>query len=311
MKISEIKELLKSYDEKEKDRIIIELYNKIPKKMREIKGVDEYLKNANAKKENQKDIFNEELIVEMDYFIRCAKEGLYASPNRFVSKEERKNWRFKVKKYYKILKNVPPTKNEGIVATNYLVMLFDLLSYGTHYLTFSSWSTFSAIGIYQIDYLSMLYDRILINGINEEILTKCAKLSLIYNDSNVLYRDGVVELCYHINDKNDKIRLIDIINDEIETLKKNKLRDNYIIESYYNGLLYFYFTTQKFTEGIDFYIKHSKDDLEIKLYVILEVLESLEYMEEWVLFYEKYQNKVNFRDSLKEKYINIKKDIDN
>ena len=43
MKIPEIKELLKGYNEKEKDRIIIVLYNKIPKGMRRDKDIDYYL----------------------------------------------------------------------------------------------------------------------------------------------------------------------------------------------------------------------------------------------------------------------------
>lgn len=311
MKVSEIKELLKGYTEKEKDRIIIELYNKIPKKMREAKGVDEYLKNANAKKEAQNGTFNDDLIAEMNYFISCANEGLYASPNRFISKEDRKNWRYKVKRYYKILKNVPPVGEEGIIATDYLIMLFNLLSYGTHYLTFTSWSTFSSIGIYQLDYLNLLYDRILANGINDETLTKCAKLSLIYCDGNVLYSDGIVDLCYHINNKDDKIKLIDILNKEIEELSKKKRRDSHMIESYYNGLLYFYFTSQKFADGVANFLKNSTDRLEVKLYIILSVLETLEYKEEWIELYEKYENKVEFRDYLKETYLNMKKDIDN
>lgn len=311
MKVSEIKELLKGYTEKEKDRIIIELYNKIPKKMREAKGVDEYLKNANAKKEAQNGTFNDDLIAEMNYFISCANEGLYASPNRFISKEDRKNWRYKVKRYYKILKNVPPVGEEGIIATDYLIMLFNLLSYGTHYLTFTSWSTFSSIGIYQLDYLNLLYDRILANGINDETLTKCAKLSLIYCDGNALYSDGIVDLCYHINNKDDKIKLIDILNKEIEELSKKKRRDSHMIESYYNGLLYFYFTSQKFADGVANFLKNSTDRLEVKLYIILSVLETLEYKEEWIELYEKYENKVEFRDYLKETYLNMKKDIDN
>lgn len=311
MKISEIKEILKGYTEKEKDKIIIELYKMFPKKMKEIKGVDMYLKNANSKKEEQNGIFNEDLIAEIYSFICLAENGLYASSNRSVSKEERKNWRFKVKRYYKILKNVPPTGNEGVLATNYLINLFSLLSYGTHYLTFSSWRTFSAINVYQLDYLSMLYDRILVNGNNDAALVKCAKLSLIYCDTNVLYRDGIIELCYHIKDKNDKIKLIEILNNEINELKKKKTRNDYVIESYYSGLLYFYFMVQKFDDGINLFLKNSEDNLEVKLFIVLDILEVLEYKEEWITTYEKYQNKVDFRDSLKEKYISIKKDIDN
>ena len=83
------------------------------------------------------------------------RETKYESPNRFVSQEDRKNWCFKVKSYYKTLKNVLPCYEDGIIATDYLMKLFNLLSYGTHYLKFTSWSTFSRIGVHQLDYLSI------------------------------------------------------------------------------------------------------------------------------------------------------------
>ena len=52
-------------------------------------------------KDNKVDLSS--LEQEILYFIKCVNLGLYAGPNRVISKQERSRWRFKVKKYYKDL----------------------------------------------------------------------------------------------------------------------------------------------------------------------------------------------------------------
>ena len=52
--------------------------------------------------------------------------GLYASPNKIVSKSERSNWRHKVKKYYKDLNNFKPDTEDGIKATDLDIKLFQV-----------------------------------------------------------------------------------------------------------------------------------------------------------------------------------------
>ena len=308
MKVSEIKELLKGYTEKEKDRIIIELYNKIPKGMRRDKDIDYYLQNAHLNKEKEKIAYtyDADFLSELNYFLECAKEGLYASPNRIISKSERTSWNTKAKKFYKVLVNTDPTTDDGMDATDYLITLFNLLSYGTHCLVFSSWKTFSRINTHQMDYLSMLYKRILINGSTDDALRKCAKLSLIYADDDVLTRFGIMMLSSVVHEKGDKLKLIEILKEEIANFKKRNPRDSYYVCEYCYGMLYMYFTIQEFAEGIKFFLQNSIDPIESKVYCILEVLEDLEYFDEWVELYEKYEKKINIRDSLKEKYINFK-----
>ena len=98
MKVVELREELKKYKEVDKDKIIIELYKRIPKKVKEEYDIDSFIKDVNAKKETKeesKDI--ETLVKEVDYFLKCAREGLYASPNRIIPKNERSKWRFKAK----------------------------------------------------------------------------------------------------------------------------------------------------------------------------------------------------------------------
>lgn len=306
MKVSEIREILKNYTEKEKDNIIIELYNKFPKKMRESKNIDAYLKNANVKKDKLLMTFDGELLNELDYFIKCVEQELYASPNKIISKEERQKWRFKVKRYYKILMSTDPTTEEGKLATDYLITLFKLLDYGTETLMFTTWDTFSSIGVPEVNYLNKLYDRILVTGKSEENLIRCAKLSLIHADRFTLYSDGISELNFHV-DLEEKIKLIEILNKEIENNKKSEYK--YTIESYYKGLLYLYFSSDLIDAGIKCYLNNVDEELEIKFYIILEVLENLGYVDKWVEIYEKYQKQVNYRESLKEEYEKYKKII--
>lgn len=301
MKVKEIRELLKGYTEKEKDNIIVELYNKFPKRMREDKEIDLYLKNASVKKEKLLMTFDDHMIDEIETFISDASEGLYASPNKIIPKAERSKWRFKVKKFYKLLTSISVDSPLGDLATDYLIQLFDLLDYGTTYLKFTTWETFSSIGISQIDYLSTLYDRILSSGRDEENLTKCAKLSLIHADRYTFYTSGITELSYHTS-KEERIKLIDILNKEIKDLDGNKIYNEYMIESYYEGMLFLYFTSDLIDEGIKNYLDNVNDSLQTNLYVILRVLNILEFNDEWIKVYERYQGKVDYREDLKEEY---------
>ena len=280
----------------------IELYKKIPKKMIKDKDIDSYLKNANLKKEKKILTLDDDMLNEIDYFISAVKEGLYSSPNKIISKEERRNWRFKVKKYYKLLMNTDINEPVGPIATKYLIAIFNLLSHGTTYLLFTTWDTFSSIGIDEIDYLSKIYDRILSESRDEKNLEECAKLSLILSDRNTLYSDGIEELSYHIT-KEEKVKIISILNKEIADLRHKEHYD-YIIECYYEGMLYLYFSCDLMSEGIENFLNNSTSELEVKLFIILEILDRLNYSEEWVKLYEKYKNKVDYREELIENYKN-------
>lgn len=310
MKISEIKELLKEYNEKEKDRIIIELYNKIPKGMRRDKDIDYYLQNAHlTDKKREIVVCDKDLIAEIDYFLECAEGGLYASPNRIISKSERSSWNTKAKKYYKALVNTDPSTYEGQSATKYLIRLFKLLSYGTHTLVFSGWKTFSRIYVDELEYLSILYKRILINGYTDENLETCANLSLIYPDEYVLASAGITMLNDMIQDIETKIRLIEILKKDILNYKnKNLTHFNYT--SYYQfALLYVYFSIQYFSEGIIYYLKNCNSKLDKKINAILKVLDELGYHDEWLELYEKYEKKVEMPDDLKKQYKELKKNM--
>ena len=76
MKVVEIRNELKKYNMEEKDKIIIELYKRIPKRVKEEYDIDGYLKNIkvneNTKKEKEVKLTFEELASEINYFLECA-----------------------------------------------------------------------------------------------------------------------------------------------------------------------------------------------------------------------------------------------
>lgn len=64
-----------------------------------------------------------------------------------------------------------------------------------------------------------------------------------------------------------------------------------------------YFLLSETEKGINYFNKnYIEKDSEIKEYILLEKLEDSGLLKEWVREYEKQKDKINFRDSLKEKY---------
>ena len=97
MKINELRETIKKYNETEKEKVIVELYKRIPKRIKEDYNIDEYIINLKNKiKKENIEITIERLEKEVNYFIECAYADLYARPNKIISKNNRSKGRFKV-----------------------------------------------------------------------------------------------------------------------------------------------------------------------------------------------------------------------
>ena len=177
MKVNELREILKNYNETDKEKIIVELYKRIPKNIKEDYNIDEYIKNINKKIDNKDNkVSIEYLEKEVKYFIECGNDDLHVRANRVNPKNERSKWRFKVKTFYKELNSFIPTTEEGRKATDLLGELFEILSFGTNYLTFSSWNTFGAIQVSQSEFLENIVKRKLANGMTRENIKYCVEL---------------------------------------------------------------------------------------------------------------------------------------
>ena len=318
MKVVELREELKKYKEVDKDKIIIELYKRIPKKVKEEYDIDGFIKDVNAKKETKeeaKDI--ETLVKEVDYFLECAREGLYASPNRIIPKNERSKWRFKAKKFYKELNSYKPHTKEGILATYYLIELFKVLSYGSCSLTFSNWETFKAIQVSQADYFDLIIKRKLTNNFSKDNLKDIIKLLRLEKDPYELSSAMFDTFIYNLNTidiKNIAIELLDkeVSNCKEEIIKLNKERKETFYEKelcndFIECILKIYLSLYEVDTGIKYYHKnYIEKDTEVKEYILLEILKDNELYNDWIKEYESKLNEIDYRYSLKKDYIEIK-----
>ena len=315
MKINELRETIKKYNETEREKVIVELYKRIPKSIKEDYNIDEYIINLNTKMEKENiEITIERLEKEVNFFIECAYDDLYARPNKIISKNDRSKWRFKVKTFYKQLNSFLPTNEDGKKATDLLKGLFKILSFGTHYLTFSNWNTFRAIQISQSEFLKNIVERKLSNGVTRENLEYCIDLLNVQYDpqeyhSSVLYS---FESCLKTPDA--RYMAIELLKEQVIIWKeKYKKDDSYENQEYTNYFVEcvvdIYFELCEVKDGITYFHKQYLEKYkEIKEYILLQKMEEFNLYKEWVLEYEKHLGKISYRDSLKEKYTKYKND---
>ena len=317
MLVSELKTEIEKYDKKELKSIIVELYKRMPKNKKEDYNIDEFIKdiNNNNNKMNKKIDF-ETLQKEIIYFLQCVDHEYYAIPNKIISKKERSSWRFKVKRYYKELNNILPDSNNGDIATLLLIEIFKRLSIGSNTLLFINWDTFRALGVSQSDYYDSIIKRILFHGYTKENLEKCIDLLDVSKDPNELSYDMFWVFLSNLKTFDTKEISIELLNAKTNILNqklkeiKNSHQEFYIsenINNYVECILELYLMLNEYEAGIKYFHKnYIESSKEVKEFVLLGKLEELKLTKEWIKEYESNMNKIKFRESLKEKYNNLK-----
>ena len=319
MLVNELRDELKKYNADDLRKIIVELYKRIPKNKKEDYNIDEYIKNINSKdkKENNKKSMDfESLKAEIIYFLECVDSGYYQMPNRIISKKERSSWRFKVKKYYKELNKITPNSNNGGLATFLLIELFKRLSFGTNSLLFTNWNTFNALGVSQSDYYDTLVKRILFNNYSEENLQKCVELLSVEKDPEEFSYDMYAIFINNLKTIGIKETAIKLLNKEKDNLKENMdetsdYHTKYYIKQSLNNMVMciteIYFNLHEIDAGISYFHKnYIESNKEILEYVLLNMLDEADLQNEWCLEYEKYLNQLDYRESLKSRYQELK-----
>ena len=314
MLVKELRDVTKNYNEKELNDIIVELYKRIPKSIKEEYNIDNYLinlKDAKKIKKEEEPISFENLTKEIIYFIECVDNDLYAYPNKIINKNERSKWRFKVKKFYKELNKYPANTKEGLQATTLLIQLFKRLSYGCK---FNSWNTFRAIGMGQSMYYDNIVKRLFANSISKENLSLCISIINLSNDPDELYTTMYDVFIENLNSKEIKEQVIHLFEDKITELKEQlKEAQNYAnefdIKEDINNIIYaitnIYFTLDEFDKGIKYFQKNYLEKIfEVKEFILLEEIEKYHRYDEWIKEYESHQ--ILYRESLKEKYQKFK-----
>lgn len=314
MKVSELREIIKKYNEEDKEKIIVELYKRIPKRTKEDYNIDNYIMNLNVKVEKSDKEFTIEILEkEVNYFVECANSDLYASPNKIISKSERSKWRFKVKNFYKKLNSFLPTTEDGKKATDLLKDLFIILSFGTHYLTFSSWNTFGAIQISQSEFLMNIVQRKLANGITDDNLSYCIELLNVKYDPQEYHKSILISFESCLKTADARYMAIELLKKQVLLWKeKYRQKDSCENETYVNYfvecIVDIYIELCEVKNGISYFHKqYINRDKEIKEYILLEKLEEYGLYKEWILEYEKHLERIDYRSELKEKYKEYKK----
>ena len=300
--------------------IVVELYKRLPKKVKEDYDIDKFIKDINNKtKKEEKKVSFDDLCSEMRYFLDCAKAGFYSSPNKVVPKKERSNWRFKAKRYYKELIKTIPTTDIGVKSTKLLIELYELVSRGTNTLVFTNWDTFRALGVSQTEYFDMLLKRVLSTGESINNIKVCIDLLDNCKDTDVLDEVLINIFIDNLRTEESKLTAINLL-DEIVIKVKEKIRslgkkynyhDMYYLEEdnnlYVETVTRLYFSSFEVDEGIKYYQKnYIHYNSEVKEYILLEILKGLELYEDWITEYERASKKIKLREELTKDYEKIK-----
>ena len=83
MKVKELRDTIKQYNVDDLNKIVVELYKRIPKQVKENYEIDDFIINVKEEKKlvkEEKKIDFQEFVKEINYFLQCARMGLYVSP---------------------------------------------------------------------------------------------------------------------------------------------------------------------------------------------------------------------------------------
>ena len=319
MKVSELRNIIKDYNNDDLNNIIVELYKKFPKEKKEEYKIDNYIANVKEEKRIVKEKMGfDEFTNEIRLFIKYANDGLYESYNKVISDKDRQQWRYKVMKYYKELINVDVNIYKGKIATDLLLQLYDILSKGTSRIIFSNRETFRAIQIPQGQFLRTVLKRKMQEDLNKKEIE--AIINMLSNgvDNETCYDYLMYIYLNCLKDDEQRLISLEITKNKIIDLQEKLNSDNAKkyssyefnvseeINAYTALVLFLSIRTNQVDDGIKFFYKnYIEKSRETLMYILLGYLEVFELYNEWIREYEK--KKINYRDELKEKYEEIKK----
>jgi hypothetical protein len=326
MKIADVKKLIDKYPEKQLKLVITEIYKVIPKAIKESRNIDAIIsdpdKHVAARKIKKRPQIPDikSLRVDTEKFIEYAKNQFYCSPNKFVSKKKRSQWRFVVKRLDKELFYSAQNENNLSMATELLEDLYNLMCYSCKYIIFNSYDSFESIGIEQKEFFTRVLflkfqiepKRIFINNALKLMLENSVNRYTLYSDLihvilSYLKTNDMIEIA--IDQTN---QLLEIEKDKQITKLKNEYSE-YEKQKNINNLAEFgFFCYVKLFEiqnAVTFYKQHCiESNREIALYVLLRLLFSIGEKE---YFLQEYKNAIDSgikpRQELRKMYIFTKK----
>ena len=324
MKVKELRDLLKDKDKKLITDAFVEVYKALPKsKKEELDDAIKSIVSGEGKKKATKheDISLTDLFVEIQDFLQDAYHGYYIAPNRIVPKKERPKWRFKVKRYLKILLDVPSDHPYFSQVVILIREIYKMLSYGCGVYIFTSDDPFASIGMEQeklygeyvarqlqlnIDEASIIE---MVNGATHCYLSReCLHVMLFSVLDHYIqkqqYRDMVFNYCQ---------RFMTSQRNFIATLKRHDDRLYEAKELLTNmNQLAFIFHNDTFEKALQYYFQNEIiKNPEISLYTLLMVIDIFYSYKEWIEAYE-YGVEIKHiqpRQKLMDKYERYKNEV--
>ncbi len=281
MKVGELREKLSKMTVDEITKLTVEFYKLIPKAKKENYNIDELIENPVKKKTKKKVVVVE--IEDIDYyvseFIADARDDLYIRPNKIISKKERTNWRFKVKKWYKELLITNREDLDLEFQAEILLKLYQFLCESCHTIYFNSEDVFESIGIEQKLFFRAVLNLLVEAKGKKSIIDEGISLSLHRGLSyDTTHSDLMNEVLNLLNIPDLKIDAINKIN-EILSQSKPKISDKNVILSsrQKNDLAKFgfiiYASLGEYGNAIKIFKKNYHDSsAEVKLFVLVKLL---------------------------------------
>jgi hypothetical protein len=326
MLLPELKELLIKYNEEDLRWIILQMYKSIPKRLREEKDIDELLQDASAykkigkiEKDKKKQIDIHSLEQKINLFLDYAYKQYYYAPNNLVHKKERPKWRFIVKAYIQDIQQISIESEEGNIATDLLIKLYNMLCYACDYYIFNTENPFQSVGIEQTSLLETIIARRFGKGISENNVKSVIDLVICSRvDRETLHSSLICILIMHLKSTDSKeiaIKQGKQLKKELQEFKKESPKKRYISESSdyehnkkINNIVEMIFRINielcEFDEAIQYFNKNYIEKYtEDKLYVLLRLIWEYELKDLWLREYDNaLKNGVNPRRTLTDIY---------
>ncbi|MFH1135083.1 MAG: hypothetical protein V1816_03255 [Pseudomonadota bacterium] len=305
VKIAELREIIKKYDQDELRLIIAAIYKALPPKIREEKELDAIISNPAALKEKKADKKQEAvdidwLKLEINDFIEDAKAQYYLGPNRYISKKDRPKWRFKVMAFYKDLTRAAVNANDLPLVADMMEELYKLLCYACGTSLFNTDDPFESIRIRQIDFFhsllslkfQVLDDKaifirdalLLIRDNNTSRFTDYSALITVFVQSlkTPSLKELAVEACRAMSTEEELPRPAQKNTGYMTFLStiKNKIPAE--------AGLFILIALGDYQAGADFFNRYyEEEEKEVRLYVLLRYLSEFNLTEQWRLEYER------------------------
>lgn len=293
-------------------RLTLALYKAMPAKLRDEKNIDAMVKDLKAfeaaKKESAQgsaaplDI--KAVSTEITQFLDYAYAQYFLVSNTYVRKAERPKWRFRARDYIKQLSMIPPETQDGKTATALLTRLYAMLSFANAYYLFNTDTPFRSVDIDQDSLLDTVIFRLLSGGVSagnlslaillivdgftdREMLTMQLIQVLVNRVRTTDGRETAIAQCKRIWEEKAAAgkpagKRGSSSSDSDEFKKQEAMNDLIKMTFCFYGELY------EFDSGIDYFLKHYKEQsAAVTLHVLLGLLRMYKQPALWIREYER------------------------